>query len=436
MTFSESLQYLYSLGYETLAMKFGLRNTKVLLNALGNPQNAYLKVQIVGTNGKGSTAAFLDSITRAANIKTGLFTSPHLISVTERIKVDGKQISELEFAALTTEIREAAEKLIADGELTVLPTFFEHLTVIGLLAFARQNVEVAVLETGLGGRLDSVSAANAEFVGITPISLDHQEYLGDTLGEIAAEKAAALTPNVRAIAVAEQHSAEVKEIIEQECRKYNLAPLFVTANARIEEVNESGLITASLQTDRNNYENTVIGLRGRHQLQNAALAINLAEMLRKAGFGISQSAVRRGLAAAHHPGRLDLWTTSDGYSILFDGAHNPAGAAVLAAHLREFYSKTELTIVFGAMRDKDLSQMTTQIFPLTTKLVLTKPAHPRSAEPDSLKDFVHSKSNFYLTASVEEALQTTRTITDKDSLICITGSLYLVGEAQAILSNE
>src|SRR5215510_13714376 len=181
MLFDEALAYLLSLGHETLTIKLGLDNTKTLLTALGNPQRSFRSVQIAGTNGKGSTGVMLDSICRAAGIRTGLFTSPHLISITERILIGGRQISEDEFARLTTKVKETAEALVNKGHLETLPTFFEHVTAIALLAFHDAQVELAILETGLGGRLDSTTAVGAEVVAITQVAMDHEEYLGHTL---------------------------------------------------------------------------------------------------------------------------------------------------------------------------------------------------------------------------------------------------------------
>ena len=193
MQFQEAVEYLLSLGHETLTIKLGLRNTERLLAALDNPERAFQSVQIAGTNGKGSTAAMLDSICRAAGIRTGLYTSPHLVSINERIKICGAEIIREEFAACATVVRDVSEQLEA------LPTFFEQVTAIALLAFRKAGIELAILETGLGGRLDSTTAANAHIVGITQIALDHQEYLGSTIANIAAEKAAIIRPGVRAV---------------------------------------------------------------------------------------------------------------------------------------------------------------------------------------------------------------------------------------------
>src|SRR6267143_1946446 len=214
MHFDDALRYLLSLGHETLALKLGLRTTELLLHALGDPQTSFPSVQIAGTNGKGSTAVVLDTICRAAFIRTGLFTSPHLISITERIKINGAPISESNFAKFTLQVKTTAEKLIKQGHLETLPTFFEHVAVIALLAFCGARVEVAILETGLGGRLDSTTAAGAEIVAITPVSMDHEEYLGNTLAEIAGEKAAIIHSGVTAI-VAPQTEAVLEVIVRQ-----------------------------------------------------------------------------------------------------------------------------------------------------------------------------------------------------------------------------
>src|SRR5215217_2440726 len=189
MNFEPAVDYLLSLGHETLAIKLGLRNTELLFNALDNPERAFPSVQIAGTNGKGSTAAMLDSICRAAGIKTGLYTSPHLVSITERIRISGVDITGEEFATCATVVRDVSEQLLRDKQIAALPTFFEQLTAVALLAFRNAGIELAILETGLGGRLDSTTAANAHIVGITQIALDHQEYLGNTIASIAAEKA-------------------------------------------------------------------------------------------------------------------------------------------------------------------------------------------------------------------------------------------------------
>src|SRR6266404_1483407 len=225
MNFDQALSYLLSLGHETLTIKLGLKNTETLLEALGNPHRQFPAAQIAGTNGKGSVAVTLDSICRAAGIRTGLFTSPHLVSITERIAIDGKPISEPDFGRLTSQVKTTAEALVKQGELETLPTFFEHVTAIALLAFREAKVELAILETGLGGRLDSTTAAGADVVAITPIAIDHEEYLGHSLAEIAAEKAAIIRPGVTAI-VGPQTEQELQIIIHQ-CESTGVEPRLV-----------------------------------------------------------------------------------------------------------------------------------------------------------------------------------------------------------------
>src|SRR5256885_1224081 len=313
MTFEQSLSYLLSLGHETLTIKLGLANTQRLLEALGNPHKHFSSVQIAGTNGKGSTAVMLDSICRAAGIRTGRFTSPHLISITERVSINGQQISRDDFGRLTSRVKATAEELVTQGDLATLPTFFEHVTAIALLAFAEAKVDVAILETGLGGRLDSTTAAGADIVAITPIAMDHEEYLGNTLAEIAAEKAAIIRPGVTAI-VAPQ-SKEAREVIIRQGETVGVEPRFTS------------------QTLPDSYANIQLGLRGRHQIVNVSMAIALADALRERGFEITREAIIRGVETVTHPGRLELWEGQP--QILFDGAHNPAAARALRDYLDE-----------------------------------------------------------------------------------------------------
>src|SRR5215468_3844450 len=222
-TFQESVEYLLSLGNEVSAMKLGLENIRKLLAALGDPQKNYLKVQVAGTNGKGSVCAFLEAICLSAGIKTGLTTSPHLVSITERVRINGQNISQEEFVGLATRVRETAEHLVVAGELETVPTYFEQVTAIALLAFAEVKVELAILETGLGGRLDATTAANAEIVAITPIDYDHQQYLGETLAEIAGEKAAIINSRNQKVIISKQ-PAEAEKVVLERCREFGIEP--------------------------------------------------------------------------------------------------------------------------------------------------------------------------------------------------------------------
>lgn len=402
MDFQAAVKYLLGLGHETLAIKLGLRNTELLLEALDNPERAFPSVQIAGTNGKGSTAVMLDSICRAAGIKSGLYTSPHLVSMTERIKVSDIEIAPQEFAACATNVREVSEHIEA------LPTFFEQITAIALLAFRNALVELAVLETGLGGRLDSTTAANARIVGITSIAFDHEEYLGDTIESIAQEKAAIIRPGVRAV-IGKQSEPAALDVLLKRCEQVGVTPILADAPESLE-----------------------IGLRGRHQIDNAAVAIKLAELLRAEGFAISDSAIVEGLKTAKHPARLELIPHKP--SFLIDGAHNPAGAQSLRAYLDQF-TQRPLTLVFGAMRDKQLEQMGEILFPVADTLVLTTIDNPRSASLESLQAIAgqFADGRVLATESSSEALRIALANTPPEGLICIAGSLYLAGEMRPLI---
>lgn len=427
MNFTEANQYLLSLGHETLAMKLGLRNTELLIEKLGNPHKYYEAVQIAGTNGKGSTAAMLDSICRAAGISTGLYTSPHLVSITERIKIDGHEISEHAFASYATEVRVAAEALVAARELEALPTFFEHVTVIALLAFKDAKVQLVILETGMGGRLDSTTAVRAKTVAITPISLDHQEYLGDTLAEIAGEKAAVIHAGCSVVVSPQPEGA--RRVIVDQCGAVGVTPVWSGEDIRESETGYS------FRTARDSYEEINLALPGRHQSINAATAIDLAETLGEKGFKITHDAIVCGLETATHPGRLEMF----GDRILLDGAHNPAGAAALREYLDENVTGEgrSITLVFGAMVDKQVDEMTAALFPVAARLILTQPTNARAAKAAGLSPFAKKyapHAQLEITDSSQQAMELASTF-DNDFVV-VTGSLYLVGEVRAWLTQQ
>ena len=429
MNFQESHKYLSGLGNEVTAMKLGLENITKLLAALGNPQNNFIKVQIAGTNGKGSTCAFLDSICVRAGIHTGLYTSPHLISITERIVIGGAEISEKEFAAQATIIRETSEKLVAAGELETVPTFFEQVTAIALSAFAAAKVELAILETGLGGRYDATTAAKAEIVAITPIDYDHQEFLGETLAEIAAEKAAIIREDTRVV-VSEQKK-EAEKTIRGKCREVGVEPDWAIQNVKSITSLFDDILFLSFKTPKTNYK-IELWMRGKHQWTNANLAIRLAETLQDFNFKISKENIETGVETTRHKGRLEYYK-----NILFDGAHNVAGAKALREYLDEFTAQP-ITMIFGAMRSKDLSEMADILFPKAETLIFTKPDNPRSLETSELSKFVPEqfKGRVFEIETVAGSLEKARRISAENNLILVTGSLYLVGEARKILKSE
>ncbi|HYU97336.1 MAG TPA: folylpolyglutamate synthase/dihydrofolate synthase family protein [Pyrinomonadaceae bacterium] len=439
MNFVEANQYLLSLGHETLAIKLGLRNTELLLESLGSPHKSYKSVQIAGTNGKGSTAAMLESICRAAGISVGLYTSPHLVSITERIKIGGIEISQEAFARFASEVRLAAESLLTSENLEALPTFFEHVTAIALLAFREAGVGLAILETGLGGRLDATTAVRASTLAITPISLDHQEYLGETLVEVAAEKADIIRPD--SIVVVSPQPDVVRRVIVERCRECGVTPAWTTQDISDPDLN----CIRTFRTERDIYEKVRLALRGAHQLTNAATAIGLAEALGSEGFAIGHDAIIEGLATAKHPGRLEAFQTSTGDAekvlVLLDGAHNPAGAEALRAYLEHNrpLKTTPLTMVFGAMADKQLDEMAATLFPIVGYLVLTQPRNPRSARVEDLRRLAEKYAPEASTDMIPEsnsAIECAISSSATDTVICVTGSLYLVGEVREWLEDR
>ncbi len=438
MNFDDALRYLLSLGHETIAIKLGLATTHRLLEALGSPHKAFIKVQIAGTNGKGSTAVMLDSITRQAGVRTGLYTSPHLINITERIRIGGAEISREDFARHANTVREAAENLRQTSALTAVPTFFEQITAIALIAFREAGVQLSILETGLGGRLDSTTAANAEIAAITPIAFDHQEYLGNTIEEIASEKAAIIRRGVTSVAViAAQSHDEAHRIILERCLECDVIPRDVDdCIMRVLDADAEGRLRISFTTAKDVYKDVRLALRGRHQATNASVAIRLAEALRENNFPISAQNIRAGIEKAFYAGRLEWREGSP--TILFDGAHNAAGAHALREYLKEFV-KAPVTLVFGAMRDKDLREVSSTLFPAAQRVILTQIDNPRAANLEMLMDAVppdFDSSKLAFAHSTAEAWNEAKRLTPHDGIACVSGSLYLVGEMQRILGAE
>jgi dihydrofolate synthase / folylpolyglutamate synthase len=424
MSYTEAVSYLYSLGNEVSTMKLGLDNISRLLAVLGDPQTKYFKVQVAGTNGKGSVCAFLDATCIAAGIRTGLFTSPHLVAITERIRIDGRDISEEDFAEHALRVRNTAETLLANGELKYLPTFFEQITAIALSAFADRGVELAILETGLGGRLDATTAANAEIAAITQIDYDHQEYLGDTLAEIAAEKAAILHKDSMAV-TAEQHPAAAM-VIDERCKEFG-----IDLRRTTEVKTTYGRGWLNFATEKGEYPVDKLGLLGAHQVENAKLSILITELL-KGRFPFSKQNVIDGLQNAHHSGRLEVQG-----NLLFDGAHNAAGAKALAKYLDSIPGKP-ITLVFGVMQGKNVSQIAELLFSRSKDVVLTMPNNTRALSPEQIIELLPEPlklPNIMSTRSVNEAINIAKRLAGDDGIILITGSLYLVGEAKKILNN-
>jgi dihydrofolate synthase/folylpolyglutamate synthase len=449
MNFQESLAYLYARGHEMETMNLGLTRIEALAAAASHPERSYPSVLIAGTNGKGSTAAMTFAIARAAGLRVGLYTSPDLVKITERIRIADRgftrDITEEEFAMHATQVRALGERLQAAGALNSVPSLFEQVTMLAYLFFSFQRVDLAVLEVGLGGRLDATNICEPLATAITPIDLDHQRHLGDTLAEIAGEKAGIIRSNVPVI-VAPQH-AEAFDVIEARAHRLN-APLVhiadqlqaasvfgYTASHDAAKLDEFGLYRLRYEHAGGSYD-VQLGLRGQYQVTNALTVIHLAERLQTAGLAITNEHVHAGLRQAEWPGRLELVNVPLGrVPLLLDGAHNPAGARALREFLEEFCSKLPLTMIFGVMSDKPFAEMEEILLPVAQQVIVTRVNHPRSAAPDELAArAAQYGAQACATDSVAKAIALAQQLTLPNGLVCVCGSLYLVGEVKQLLA--
>lgn len=443
MNYAEAVQYLQALGNEILAMKLGLETVRKLAARLGDPQRKFFAVHIAGTNGKGSTAAMTASVTQAAGLRTGLYTSPHLVNITERIRVNFKPITPTNFARLATEVRAAGEALTAEGALPAPPTFFEQVTMIGFLYFAERQVDLAVLEVGLGGRLDATNVCEPVVTAITPLGLDHQQYLGDTLAAIAGEKAGIIKPGVpvivapqqdEAIAVIKARAAELSAPFDSvgnsvrllDCGFYGTDPS-QEAHFRLSVAGQYRFVADTVSGNR---LALVMDLRGRHQVTNALTAIRICEALWKKGFGTKKDEIVCGIQRARWAGRLQMIEVSkDLPMFLLDGAHNPAGAQTLRDFLNDHCREVPVTLIFGAMSDKAATEMAELLFPAAHTLILTKAENPRAAAAEQIAAQTKKiRQDAVCTRNLAEALTEAARRTPADGLIVVCGSLYLVGE--------
>jgi dihydrofolate synthase/folylpolyglutamate synthase len=375
------LEYLF--GLEFHGHKLGLDNIRVVTDALGRPQEAYPCVTVAGTNGKGSVCAMVSAALTAAGHRTGCYTSPHLVRVEERFAIDGAAVAAAELEAVVEHLRALVERLRDEGRLQAAPTFFEVATAAAFELFRRRGVSAAVLEVGMGGRLDATSVASPRAGAITNIALDHQQYLGGTLDEIAVEKAGIVKPGMRL--VCGEQAPGPRGVIAAACAERGAVLVDAAAGVDLSAATTGGVTSLTLRTPAGAYGPVTLALRGRHQVQNALVAVRLLEALSDAGVPVPAPAIERGLREARWPGRLDARRLADGRRVLLDAAHNEAGAAALAAYLRETVPGGRQPLVFGAMRDKDHGGMLRHLLPCASLVVVTLPPTPRAAPPEVLR---------------------------------------------------
>jgi dihydrofolate synthase / folylpolyglutamate synthase len=433
MNYDAAIRYLLSLGRElaaptqAAAAKFDLENITVLAERLVRPDRAYPSAHIAGTNGKGSTAAFLESILRHAGFRTGLNTSPHLERINERIRIDGEEIGDAAFAETLTRIQSLTEELLAAGKLRAHPTYFECVTAMAFEYFAQRRVEFAIFEVGLGGRLDATNIVTPAVSVITRIDFDHENFLGHSLQEIAGEKAGILKPSVPVI-VAEQRP-EAREIILAHGAKLG-CPLIETSTAfQIEnESMQNGFARAHVREIASGWSiDLAPSLRGRFQLQNTLNAVAAARLLQERGFRIPGEAIRQGIAATVWPGRLEKAQSRP--DVYLDGAHNPSAARELAAFWDENFAGRKIYLLYGALRDKAVDEVAGVLFQHATEVIFTQPRTSRAISALRLAEIAaHHAAKSCVIAEAEQALDYALSKASPGDAVFITGSLYLVGQ--------
>jgi dihydrofolate synthase/folylpolyglutamate synthase len=433
MNYESAVRYLLSLGRELAAptqasaAKFDLQNIAVLAQRLGRPDRVFPIVHVAGTNGKGSTAAFLEAILRDAGFRTGLNTSPHLERINERIRISGEEVSDELFAKTFTRIQAVIEELLAQGKLRAHPTYFECVTALAFEVFAWEHVDFAVIEVGLGGRLDATNIVTPVVSIITRIDFDHENFLGHSLSEIAAEKAGILKPHTPAVIAAQL--PEAREVLlaraqELHCPVVETNEIFRVTELRGEEARTRGNVVEKA-TDHT-YE-LAPRLAGRFQLQNALNALAAARLLQERGYRISDENIVRGIAATEWPGRMERVAAKP--DVYFDGAHNPGAAKELAAFLKENFRGRKIFLVFGAMRDKAVDEVTGALFPHACEVLLTEPRTPRAISAAQLARMAgHHAEHFSVYPEAEQALESALAKAQPEDAVFITGSLYLVGQ--------
>jgi dihydrofolate synthase/folylpolyglutamate synthase len=448
MSYRDTVQYLYNL--QKHGIKFGLENITRLAALLDNPHEAFLSIHVAGTNGKGSTSAMISSVLQSAGFRTGLFTSPHLVSFTERIRVDSQEIEEHEVIDLTGEIREIVAQC-SDFS----PTFFEVVTAIALLYFKREQVDIAVLETGMGGRLDATNIIRPVVTVITTISYDHKEFLGNTLGEIAREKAGIIKSGVPVISSRQEPEAErvLKEIAQKE--KAGISFYGHDFSSVLKQEETGGIRFDYRQGEELSLNDLFVPLPGGHQMENASVAIKAVDLcmqqlsaLKPPGrensrrfCNITHQSIREGLNAVRWPGRLQLLHGVP--PVVLDGAHNPSAASVLARSLEKTFLKKyqSIILVLGVMDDKDIRGIMEPLLSIASGIILTAPEYSRAAKPDKLERIARSLgySNLTVVPTVHQALDIAKKLAvsqGDDSLVVVTGSFYTIGEASEVLGQK
>ena len=422
MNYKSSLEYVYSL--ESFGIKLGLKRIRFLLKKLGSPEKKMKIIHVAGTNGKGSVCAMLSSIL-GEKYRVGRYTSPNLVDVRERITINGRMISKNDFSRIMTRI-----KKINVPSCFGHPTFFETLTALALKYFYEKKVDFAVVEVGLGGRLDATNIVKPLFSVITNVSMEHEDVLGNTLEKIAGEKAGIIKKNVPVVTSAK--NKKVLKVIKWACAENKCRLINVSENAKIRKLshNLDGQFF-DLQTKKNKYFNLRIPLLGKHQLVNAATALSVVEIIG----GFSEMDVRNGFSKTKWPGRLEIINRNP--LIVVDGAHNPDCMKKLKSAVTEYFNYDKLILVLGILSDKNIKKMVKIISPLSDIVVITKPDTERAADPKIIKNEAEKYIRTVVVKdNVKNALDYAKSIAKKNDMILITGSLYTVGDVKKAINRS
>lgn len=420
MTYQKSIAYLY--GLQRFGIKFGLTNISNLLASLNSPQRNLPCIHIAGTNGKGSTAAFLASILSKAGYKVGLYTSPHLTSFTERIKINNHEIRKKDVIRLTTLLRNKAEKIDSI-------TYFEFVTAMALLYFSEQKVDLCILEVGMGGRLDATNVVSPLVSVITNIFKEHEYYLGHSLLKIANEKAGIIKKKSVLITGATQ--TKILTLFKKRCKNLQTRFYQLGKDFSLKIIKQDYLSYRGMKYKLNGIK---IALLGNHQLNNAAIALAAIEILRGKGYHIGDKAIYQGLRNVYWPGRLEIVKNSP--LVILDGAHNPVAMKNLKTTLLKYFNFKKLILVLGIMEDKNIKAMMKEIVPFAHKVILCKPNMDRAASTNTLSSAIQDwKVKYHQIGEVKQATICALSIANSNDLICVTGSLFTVGEARTIFFN-
>jgi len=420
MNYKETIEYIHST--QKFGSILGLDRITMLLEHLGNPQKELKFVHIAGTNGKGSTAAFINSILCEAGYKVGIFTSPSIHRFSERIKINENEISEEDIVRITNIVKEKISMMIKDGMTS--PTEFELVTALAMQYFFEQCCDIIILEVGMGGRLDSTNIIDTpEVAVITTIDFDHIDVLGNTLSKIALEKAGIIKENCDVVLYSQE--SFIERVFEDECKE---------RNAKLSKVDFSSLVSLSSDTvmqefDFEGYKSLKISLMGNHQKKNAAVAVKTAEILRKKGFEITEDAITKGLSKAKWAGRFEV--VNNVPMVVVDGAHNIQGVKILSENLIKYFPGKKITFIAGVLADKDYRTMMKFIIPIAHKVITVTPDSSRALSADKLAFFLKAyHKNVFVGEKVHKAIMMSLNSCSKDEIICAFGSLYYVGEVR------